>query len=136
VISRSGGDDGSAGAPLVPRTLSGGCVLLCERYDPAEEITALYAAPDSPVTDVSVLLRELRRIRRQGFAVNDQRTETGVTAVGRALRNADGTTTAGISIAMPTLRYHNSRLPGWAQHLATTTARIERDLAANAAAAP
>lgn len=62
---------------------SGGRAVLAERSD--EEVRALYAAPDAPDVNVDVLLRNLRRIRRQGFAVNDQGTETGLIAIGCAV---------------------------------------------------
>jgi DNA-binding IclR family transcriptional regulator len=99
-----------------------------------EEIFAIYAGADTSLDDINTLVRELRSVRRQGFALNNQRTETGITAIGRALHNPDGTTTAGISIAMPTVRYRRARLLEWAHHLAATTAGIEHDLTAKTAA--
>jgi IclR family acetate operon transcriptional repressor len=93
---------------------------------------ALYATPDSPVADVPALLRELRRVRYRGFAVNNQHTEHGLTAIGCAVPSAAGTVTAGLSIAMPTARYHRDRLAGWSHNLATAAARIQQDLASQA----
>jgi DNA-binding IclR family transcriptional regulator len=56
------------------------------------------------------LRRELRAIRRHGFAVNDQETEAGLTAVGLALPDGSGTIPAALSIAMPTVRFTRDRL--------------------------
>jgi DNA-binding IclR family transcriptional regulator len=70
-------------------------------------------------------------VRRQGIAINDQGTETGVTAIGRAARGPDGTVVAAVSLAIPTARFRRERIPEWTQHLATTVSRIEHDLAAN-----
>ena len=106
---------------------SGGRAVLATR--PEEEIRALYAGPESPVADVDGLLRELRRTRRQGFALNDQRTETGVTAVGAAVPDG-GAIGGGISISMPTARYRRDRLSEWAGPLAAAARGIARDLAA------
>jgi DNA-binding IclR family transcriptional regulator len=114
------------GRMLPAHLASGGRAVLATRSD--EEISALYAAPGAP--DVTALLRDLRRVRRRGFAVNDQATETGVTAIGRAVRGADGVAVAAVSIAMPTARFHRDRLAEWVQELAATAARIEHELAA------
>ncbi|WP_219414423.1 IclR family transcriptional regulator [Pseudonocardia nigra] len=118
------------GRMLPAHLASGGRAVLATRSD--EELAELYSAVDSPVADLPALLRELRRVRRQGFAINDQATETGVTAIGRAVRGADSTVVAGVSIAMPTARFRRDRLPEWTQNLATTVSWIEQALAASA----
>ena len=69
-----------------------------------------------------------------GFAINNGRTETGVTAVGRAVRAADGLAEATVSISLPTARYSRTVLPQLVAALAVTTADIERELAAAVAA--
>jgi IclR family acetate operon transcriptional repressor len=118
------------GRRLPAHLASGGRALLAARTD--AEITELYSAPGAPAVEVPRLLRDLRRVRRQGFAVNDQATETGVTAIGVALRAPNGTPAAACSIAMPTARYrrdYRDRLPEWVRSLAGTAAAIERDLA-------
>ncbi|GAA5140512.1 IclR family transcriptional regulator [Pseudonocardia adelaidensis] len=115
------------GRVLPARLASGGRAVLAGR--PEEEVVDLHSAVDSPVADVPALLRDLRRVRKQGFAVNDQATETGVTAIGQAVPCPAGMVPAAVSIAMPTARYRRDRLPEWTRDLATTVARIERDLA-------
>jgi IclR family acetate operon transcriptional repressor len=82
---------------------------------------------------VPALLRELRRVRRRGFAINDQRTEAGLTAIGCAVRGPGGTSNAGLSIAMPTARFHRDRLVGWFDDLAAAAASIQHDLALQSA---
>lgn len=119
------------GRTLPAHLASAGLAVLAARSD--AEITALYATADSPVADVPALLRELRSVRRRGFAVNNQRTEAGLTAIGCALRGAAGTVIAGLSIAMPTARYRRDRLIGWSDNLATAAARIHQDLASQSA---
>lgn len=116
---------GDRGGRVLPAHLaSGGRAVLATRAE--DEVRALYAGADSPVTDVDTLLRELRRTRRQGFALNDQRTETGVTAIGAAVPS---TVVAGaISISMPTARYRRARLTEWAGLLAETARQVARDL--------
>jgi IclR family transcriptional regulator, acetate operon repressor len=117
---------GDRGGRVLPAHLaSGGRAVLATRNE--TEVRALYG--DSPV-DLDAVLRDLRRIRRQGFALNDQRTEDGVTAIGTAVPGpATGTAVAGaISISMPTTRYRRARLTEWVGLLTETARRIARDV--------
>jgi IclR family transcriptional regulator, acetate operon repressor len=74
------------------------------------------------------LERELRTVRRRGFAVNDQETETGLTAVGVAVPDPGGVVRAALSLAVPTARYARDRLPGWGSVLLAAAAGVSRDL--------
>ncbi len=119
------------GRVLPAHLTSGGKAVLAARPD--TEVRALYTGPDAaepPVADLPALLRELGRIRRRGFAVNDRGTEPGVTAIGRVVRDPAGPDSVAVSIAMPTTRFSRDRLAGWARSLAATTERIEHELAA------
>ncbi|WP_442818027.1 IclR family transcriptional regulator domain-containing protein [Streptomyces sp. NBC_01224] len=69
-------------------------------------------------------------VRKRGFAINDQRTETGLTAVGMLIRNPVGEPEAGLSLAMPTARFDREMLTTLVVAMSTTTTRIENDLAA------
>ena len=112
---------------------SGGVLLLADL--PAEQFDAIYSderwadRPDER-PDRKALRREMRLARERGFAINNGRTETGVTAVGRAVRGADGLAEAAVSISLPTARYSRTVLPQLVAALAVTTADIERELAA------
>lgn len=109
------------GRMLPVHLASGGKAVLATRPDP--EVTALCA----PIgCDVRALLRDLHRVRRQGFAVNRERTEAGVTAIGCAIPAP--ARDAAVSLAMPTLRYQRERVAEWARNIATTADRIARDL--------
>ncbi|MFI6299984.1 IclR family transcriptional regulator [Nonomuraea sp. NPDC050790] len=114
------------GQALPAHLASGGKVLLAAA--PPGELDALY---DGAVeVDLPRLRRELTLVRKRGFAVNDQLTETGVTAIGAGVRDVAGRTVAAISLAMPTVRFDRDRLAGWVTELSTTAALIERDFAA------
>ena len=101
---------------------------------------ALLAAP--PPTELDAVLdglgdeeerrlrRELRAIRRRGFAVNDQETETGLTAIGAALPLEASAPAAAISLAMPSARFARDRLPEWGAAVTAAAAAIAADLAA------
>lgn len=113
------------GRMLPAHLSSGGRAVLAAL--PEQEVTALYAETD-PAVELPALLRDLRRVRRQGFAVNDQRTEAGLTAIGCALGGPAGTPPAALSIAMPTARYRRELLAGWVRALTATVERITREL--------
>lgn len=106
---------------------SGGKALLALLS--VEDIDALYVSIGE--TDLRRLHRELALVRKRGFAVNDQLTETGVTAVGVAVRDPVGVANSALSISMPTARFNRKRLFNWANELTTTAAVIEHDLRAS-----
>lgn len=109
---------------LLPAHLtSGGRTLLAAL--PEAHLAALYPAPEF---DLAALVRLLRRVRRQGFAVNDQETEIGVTAVGLPVRGADGQPVGALSLAVPTARYSRDHLTEWVGALRAAAGRLERDL--------
>ena len=114
------------GRVLPAHLASGGRAVLATRAE--DEVRELYGGSHPPVADVEALLRDLRRVRRQGFAVNDQKTERGVTAIGCAIGWPAGGVFAAVSMAMPTSRYQRNRLGEWVGHLKATAGRIERDL--------
>ncbi|WP_346618400.1 IclR family transcriptional regulator C-terminal domain-containing protein [Blastococcus montanus] len=74
------------------------------------------------------LQRELDTVRRRGFAVNDQGTEAGLTAVGVAVPPAGGFDGAALSVAAPSVRYSADRVPYWVSHLAEAAAAVAREL--------
>jgi IclR family transcriptional regulator, acetate operon repressor len=91
-----------------------------------EELAAALGALD--VATAAKLERELRTVRRRGFAVNDQGTETGLTAVGVAVPAAGGVSGAAISVAAPSARCSHDLLPVWGAALTSAAAAIARDL--------
>ncbi|MFI0405906.1 IclR family transcriptional regulator [Actinomadura sp. 3N508] len=119
------------GVSLPARLTSGGKAILAA-LDPAD-LAARYG--DAPGFDLDRLRRELALVRDRGFAINDQLTETGLTALGVAIKNPAGVPLAGLSIALPTARFDRDRLPGWVGALSAAAQRIETALAVNAARA-
>ncbi|MDX6740383.1 IclR family transcriptional regulator [Actinocorallia sp. A-T 12471] len=89
---------------------------------PPDEVAALY--PDS----YESLSRELATIRRRGFAINDQRTEPGLTALGMAVHSPTGPPIAGISLSIPTARFTPTTLPTLTTALTTATTHLETAL--------
>jgi DNA-binding IclR family transcriptional regulator len=79
--------------------------------------------------EVVRLRKELNVVRRRGFAINDQSTEAGLTAVGVAIPDPGGTLRAAISIAVPTVRYSRELLPVWTAALAGAATAVGTALA-------
>lgn len=90
-----------AGRELPADRSSGGLALLADL--PVDQLAQVYAGADPPV-DLGRLRRHLAGVRRRGYALNRGLTEVGVTAVGMAVRDGDGTAVGAISVAMPTMR--------------------------------
>jgi DNA-binding IclR family transcriptional regulator len=88
---------------------STGKVLLA--YLPSEELDRvlarrpLDAKTPHTITDPEVLKRELERVRRRGWAQNENESEMGVASVAAPIRDATGQVVAAISVAGPTLRF-------------------------------
>ncbi|MFE3021652.1 IclR family transcriptional regulator [Streptomyces sp. NPDC059256] len=88
--------------------VSGGLVMLASLSD--DELALLYTSEPtggSPSTwpELAELTADLRPVRRSGVAVNMERSERGVVAVGRGVSDRAGATVAAVSIALPSVRY-------------------------------
>ncbi|MBO2463232.1 IclR family transcriptional regulator [Actinomadura violacea] len=108
-----------------------GLLLLAEL--PPEQLESLYAAEryderpgDRP--DPDVLHADLAGVRRNGFALNQGRSERGVVAVGVPVRAPEGEVVAGLSVSMPSARYEKERLPALVATLRSAADALERDL--------
>ncbi|MGP3974216.1 IclR family transcriptional regulator [Streptomyces sp. 8N114] len=112
---------------------SGGMLLLAELGD--QELDELYAEEryaDRPGEwpDLNALRRDLARVWQSGFALNKERSERGVVALGVPIRSADDQMLAGLSISMPTVRYESENLISYLAALKAAATRLEADLAA------
>jgi DNA-binding IclR family transcriptional regulator len=108
-----------------------GLLLLAELDE--EELAAVYAAEryrdrreERP--DQVALRSDLARVRRAGFAVNRNRSERGLVAVGVPVRGPDGGALAGVSVSMPGVRYDSGRLQELVALLRAAARGIEEDL--------
>lgn len=113
-----------AGASLPAHRTSGGKAILATLSE--GDVVAIFAGVD--IVDLDGLRAELAETRDQGFAINDQQTEAGITAVGMAIRCPDGFPPAAVSVAMPSARFSHARLPIWTEALRTAVQRVRRDL--------
>ncbi|MET9790354.1 IclR family transcriptional regulator [Streptomyces canus] len=113
-----------AGRTLPAHLTSGGRAVLAAL--PPDQVTALYDGSED--VDLTRLRRDLALVRKRGFAINDQRTEAGLTALGIVVRDPEGVPVAAVAIAMPTVRFDRDRVPAWVGALTATVSEIEQEL--------
>lgn len=109
-----------------------GLLLLADLTD--EELDEVYAVEryrDRPGErpDLAALRSELARVRRGGFAVNQERSERGLVAVGVPVRGVDAVALAGVSVSMPSVRYDSAHLQAVVATLNAAARAMEADLA-------
>jgi DNA-binding IclR family transcriptional regulator len=63
------------------------------------------------------LMRSLDRVRRRGYAIDDEEVESGVRCVGAPILNANGYPMAAVSVSGPTSRITQQSVPSIAEHL-------------------
>ena len=113
------------GKALPAHVSSAGKAMLAELDDDAlaEVLDGLEA------NERSRLRRSLRAVRQNGFALNNEQTEAGLTAIGVPLHWPGGMM-VGLSLAMPTARFRRDRVPQWVHELRACARAIEAELSA------
>ncbi|GAA3671158.1 IclR family transcriptional regulator [Nocardioides ginsengisoli] len=111
------------GKALPAHLSSGGKAMLSILDDDA----LAAALADLDPAERTKVRRSLRAVRQNGFALNNEQTETGLSAIGVPVRLADGMVAA-ISLAMPTARFSRDRVPGWVHELHGCARAIEKAL--------
>jgi IclR family acetate operon transcriptional repressor len=114
-----------SGKVLPAHCVAGGKVLLA--FLSHDELNELYGEVE---LDIERLRKHLALARRHGFAVNDQETEAGVTAVGVAVLGQDGCPLGALSLAVPSARFDRQSLSTYTAVLQGACAAVSRDLAA------
>jgi DNA-binding IclR family transcriptional regulator len=122
---------GREGMVAPAHVTTAGLLLLAELS--AEDLISLYNEQryrdrpgDRP--DLTALRSDLAAARHNGFVVNLERCERGITAVGVPVRDAAGAAVAGLSVWMPSVHYRKERLPRLVPVLNAAKAALERDL--------
>jgi len=111
------------GRVLPAHLSSGGKAMLAALEIPT--VIDLFQKSD---VNMVALQRELIRVRRQGFALNDQLTEPGLSAVGVVILGPTKGPTASLTIAIPSARFHRNRLEDLVLALQSTAAEIQREI--------
>jgi len=84
--------------------------------------TGLPRYTESTLTDADGLARELDKVRRQGFAFDNEEAEKGVSCIGAGIYNDEGKLVAGLSVSAPSDRLDKS----WAAKVRETAENISR----------
>jgi DNA-binding IclR family transcriptional regulator len=118
--------------PLVA-TAAGKCFLAA--MGEAEVQALLTAHPPAPLTDNTIvqpeaLSRELRRVRSQVYAVNDQESEAGACFVAAPIVGSNGTVYAALAIGAPADRLTRDRFPSLGRRLIVAAGEIAAALGA------
>lgn len=106
---------------LMPaHTSSGGKALLATLS--TAELRRLYADglppwPTASTTTVASLLDRLRVVRKQGYGVNRDETEPGVSGVGVTILDGGGSPAAAFTLAVPSARFSKPDIPAYAATL-------------------
>lgn len=84
--------------------------------------TGLPKYTDNTLSDADTLAREIEKIRRQGYAVDDEEAEKGVSCIGAGIFNDEGRLVAGLSVSAPSDRLDKN----WSAQVRQTAERISR----------
>jgi DNA-binding IclR family transcriptional regulator len=110
--------------------VTGGLIGLAALSD--EQVEALYDearfARSEERPEMSRLFEDLRAVRRTGVAVNLERSERGLAAVGVPVRDPAGDTVAAVALSLPTIRYEPERVSRIIAALHTASDAIARHL--------
>ena len=113
---------------------AGGKALLAELSEDA--LDTLYTDglppwPTAQVTDLGKLKRQLRTVRREGYATNLEETEQGVCGIGVPVHDEAERAVASFVVAVPSARFERADLPRYVEVL-----RAAADAAAAALPVP
>lgn len=80
------------------------------------------------ITDATEFRRQLERIRRQGYAIDDEENEIGIRCIGSPIYDHAGSLTGALSISGWTITMTRERMPQLAPELLATCGRISEEL--------
>ena len=84
--------------------------------------TGLPRFTDNTLTDADLLAREIEKVRRQGYAIDNEEAEKGVSCIGAGIYNDEGRLVAGLSVSAPSDRLDKN----WSTRVRQTAERISR----------
>jgi IclR family acetate operon transcriptional repressor len=88
----------------------------------------LEARTPATITDPDELRREIRRIRRRGYSIDNVENEDGVRCVGAPVFDHEGHVAGGLSVAGPTYRMTTERLREFGPEVVSTATGLSRRL--------
>lgn len=110
------------------RTTTGMLYLASTADRELQQYLQMHAGGDG--TQRRSVIQDIDRVRRIGFALNQQRSEKGLVAVGVTVASPEGDLLAGLSVSMPSARYDERRVKDYVSLLRAASSRITQELAA------
>ena len=107
-------------------------------FMPREEMEAmlsrrgLYGRTPRTVTSVPKLLKELERVREQGYALDDEENSLGVRCIAAPIFNAEGQIEAALGVSGTTHQFERSQVPKMAELVKAAARKISHQLGATA----
>jgi DNA-binding IclR family transcriptional regulator len=102
------------GTPLHLNCTSSGKVLLSalseQEFESFLKRTKLVKKTDKSIVEPRILREEIKRVQKQGYAVDDEETEIGGRCAGAPIYNKEGKIVASISVVGPSTRIRQSDL--------------------------
>ena len=92
----------------------------------------LYGRTPRTLTSVPKLLKELERIREQGYALDDEENSLGVRCVAAPIFNAEGQIEAALGVSGTTYQFERAQVPKMAELVKTAARKISHQLGATA----
>ena len=122
----------AVGAPLGLHCTAAGKVLLSwQSKEKVEQILpqiGFSALTEKTITNLEQLRRELKQVREQGCAVDDEESELGGRCVAAPIFGREGSLVAAISVMGPANRVNPDTIPALSALLAKTAEEISRTL--------
>lgn len=84
--------------------------------------TGLPKYTENTLCDAESLVKEIEKIRRQGYAFDNEEAEKGVSCIGAGIYNDEGKLVAGLSVSAPSDRLNRN----WAAQVRQTAQKISR----------
>ena len=109
-----------------------GKVLLAERDEAfvreALKDVKFVKHTDKTMQNIEQLLVELKQVRRQGYAEDNEEQEPGLRCIGTPIYDRFGDVIAGLSISFPTIRYDDKRKAYYVGLLQTASKNVSEQL--------
>ena len=96
--------------------------------DLRQYLTTSHRDGQSSALTKNTILKDVGRVRRLGFALNTERSERGLVAVGVPVHTERGQLLAGLSVSMPSVRYEEPRLDSIVSVLQQVGTALEAEL--------
>lgn len=112
----------------LPRTTTGMLYLASLPDRELQQMLERYS--DGRGVQRRILLQDVVRARRTGFAVNFHRSEKGLVAIGVPIPRVGGDLFAGLSVSLPSVRYDERRVDWYVSVLRSASAGLVENLAA------